>query len=143
MPTAFSQTLRALDRGAASVARCWAGCPPWCCWAAGSWMGLAGVPVYEVSPLARLEVDRAVHPVAAPLAGRVVATHLTVDREVQACDVLVELDADAQQLQREEEHTWIAVRSTEQHGMDKAIPAFAGDHLQVGANHLLPRVSSL
>ena len=53
--------------------------------------------------MARLEVDRAVHPVAAPLAGRVVATHLAVGREVQAGDLLVELDADAQRLQQQEQ----------------------------------------
>jgi membrane fusion protein (multidrug efflux system) len=108
MPTAFSQTLRSLDRERFS--RTLLGWLPavvllggW-----GAWMGLARVPVYEVSQLARLEVDRAVHPVAAPLAGRVVATHLAVGREVQAGDVLVELDADAQRLQQQEQRVRLA-----------------------------------
>ena len=39
----------------------------------------------------RLEADRAVHPVEAPIAGRVVATHGT-RRTVRAGDVLVELE---------------------------------------------------
>jgi pyruvate/2-oxoglutarate dehydrogenase complex dihydrolipoamide acyltransferase (E2) component len=118
MPTAFSQTLRALDRERFSLTL--VGWLPavvllggW-----GAWMSLAGVPVYEVSQLARLEVDRAVHPVAAPLAGRVVATHLAVGREVQAGDVLVELDANAQRLQQQEQRvrlTALAARLTALH----------------------------
>jgi membrane fusion protein (multidrug efflux system) len=115
MPTAFSQTLRVLDRERFS--RTLLGWLPavvllggW-----GAWMGLARVPVYEVSQLARLEVDRAVHPLAVPLAGRVVVTHLAVGREVQAGDVLIELDADAQRLQQQEQRvrlTAMAARLT-------------------------------
>jgi membrane fusion protein (multidrug efflux system) len=112
MPTAFSQTLRALDRERFS--RTLLGWLPtvvllggW-----GAWMGLARVPVYEVSQLARLEVERAVHPLAAPLAGRVVATHLAVGREVQTGDVLVELDADAQHLLQQEQRVWLTALAT-------------------------------
>jgi membrane fusion protein (multidrug efflux system) len=126
MPTAFSQTLRALDRErfgrtllawlpAVVLLGSW-----------GAWMGLARVPVYEVSQLARLEVDRAVHPLAAPLAGRIVATHLAVGREVQAGDVLVELDADAQRLQQQEQRirlTALAARLTALHQEEAAIYA--------------------
>jgi multidrug resistance efflux pump len=70
-------------------------------WAA--WFFLARVSLYEVTDTARLEVDRAVHPIGAPVAGRVVATHLVLGQEAQAGDVLVELDANAQRLQLEEE----------------------------------------
>jgi membrane fusion protein (multidrug efflux system) len=58
--------------------------------------------VYEVSQTARLEVDQAVHPIAASIAGRVVTTHLIVGRAVQAGEVLAELDAEAPRLQYEE-----------------------------------------
>jgi membrane fusion protein (multidrug efflux system) len=73
-----------------------------------TWCLLARIAVYAVTQTARLEVDRAVHPVAAPVAGRVVATRLLVGQEVQAGDVLVELDADAQRLQGEEESVRLA-----------------------------------
>src|SRR3712207_4487833 len=67
-----------------------------------TWFLLARVTLYEVSTTARLEVSDAVHPVEAQAAGRVQATHLLLGREVQAGDVLVELEAEAQRLQLEE-----------------------------------------
>ncbi len=73
-----------------------------------AWGCLARVAVYEVTQSARLEVDRAVHPIATPLAGRVAATHLVVDQEVQVGEVLVELDVEAQRLQREEARVRLA-----------------------------------
>jgi membrane fusion protein (multidrug efflux system) len=72
------------------------------------WSLFARVTVYAVTDRARLEVDRAVHPVEAPVDGRVVATHLTLGREVQSGETLVELEAEAQRLQREEERTRLA-----------------------------------
>jgi membrane fusion protein (multidrug efflux system) len=62
----------------------------------------ARVAIYEVTPTARLEVDQAVHPIATPVAGRIVTTHLVVGRAVQAGEVLVELDAEAPRLQYDE-----------------------------------------
>src|SRR5207245_347264 len=61
----------------------------------GAWFLLSRVAVYEVTRNARLEVDRAAHPIATPVAGRVAMTHLVVGQEVQAGEVLVELDAEA------------------------------------------------
>jgi multidrug resistance efflux pump len=66
------------------------------------------VAVYAVTQHARLEVDRATHRVATPLAGRVAATRLVVGQEVQAGEVLVDLDADAQRLQQEEQRVRLA-----------------------------------
>jgi len=71
----------------------------------GTWAILASLPVYAVTEVARLEVDRAVHPVQAPVAGRIVVTHLHLGQEVQARDVLVELETAVQQLQLDEERT--------------------------------------
>lgn len=59
----------------------------WC-----SWFVLARVAVREMSGAARVEVDEAVSPVAAPVAGRVVAARLELGRPVRAGDILVELD---------------------------------------------------
>jgi membrane fusion protein, adhesin transport system len=69
-----------------------------------AWSLLARVAVYEVTDKADLEVDRAAHPIEAQFTGRVVSSHLALDREVKMGEVLVELDADVQKLQLKEEH---------------------------------------
>src|SRR5688572_23883128 len=58
------------------------------------WLFRASIPVYEVSERARLEIDSAVHPIEALVAGRVVATHLTLGQEVREGHLLIELDSD-------------------------------------------------
>ena len=45
------------------------------------WLFRAAVPVYEVTDRARLEVDRALHPIEALVAGRVVATRLVLGQQ--------------------------------------------------------------
>jgi multidrug resistance efflux pump len=76
----------------------------------GAWFLGAAVTLYAVSDTARLEMSQAAHPVETPIAGRVVATHMVLGQEVEGGDVLVELDATAQQLQREEEQArWRAL----------------------------------
>jgi membrane fusion protein (multidrug efflux system) len=67
------------------------------------WFFLARVAVYEVTDRADLQVDRAAHPIEAQFTGRVVGSYLMLDREVKSGEILVELDADAQQLQLKEE----------------------------------------
>ena len=67
-----------------------------------AWLFLARVAVYEVSDRADLQVDRAAHPIEAQFTGRVVSSYMVLDREVKSREVLVELDADAQQLQLKE-----------------------------------------
>ena len=71
----------------------------WTLWALRSQLTL-----HEVTPNARLEVDRATYPVQSPMLGRVTRTYLAVGRQVQPGEVLVELDTSAERLQvREEE----------------------------------------
>jgi multidrug resistance efflux pump len=72
------------------------------------WFFNARVSVYAVSDSADLEVDRAAHAVEAQFSGRVIASSLLLDREVQAGEILVQLDADAQKLQLNEERTRFA-----------------------------------
>ena len=98
MSTAFSRTLRSLHADGSGrpiagllAAACLAGA-----WV--SWSLLAHITLYEVSTTARLEVDQAVTPVQAPLAGRVVTTRLAIGREVNAGDILVELDSESERL---------------------------------------------
>ena len=78
-----------------------------------TWFFLAQVTLYEVSATARLEVSEAAHLVEAQVAGRVQATYLLLGQEVQAGDVLVELEVDAQRLRLEEERTRLAALAPE------------------------------
>ena len=79
--------------------------------------------VYAVTENARLEVDRAAHPVATSVAGRVAVTHLVVGQEVQAGTILVELDAAAQHLQREEARVRLAALAAQLAARRKEVTA--------------------
>src|SRR5215467_1792825 len=102
MAMAFAQSIRALaaDSGRWALARLVAVLVLLSAW--GAWCVLARVAIYEVTRTARLEVAQAGHPLATPVAGRVVATQLVVGRDVQAGEVLVELDAAAVRLEHDE-----------------------------------------
>jgi multidrug resistance efflux pump len=89
----------------------------------GAWFIGAQVALYAVSETARLEMSQAAHPVEASVAGRVVATHLILGQEVQGGDVLVELDATAQQLQREEEEARLSALTPQIEALHTAIAA--------------------
>jgi multidrug resistance efflux pump len=69
------------------------------------WALRAQIPLYEVSDSARLEVQYAARPIEAQVAGRVSLNHLVLGEQVQAGQVLVELDADTERLQLAEEET--------------------------------------
>jgi multidrug resistance efflux pump len=103
MSTGFSRTLRSLDAdryrraGAGLLAAVVFGLG----WAL--WCTVARVTLYEVTTAARVEVDRSVYPVASPFSGRVVSARLAVGREVTEGEILLELDAAAEQLQIKEE----------------------------------------
>jgi membrane fusion protein (multidrug efflux system) len=90
----FSQSLRALslDRPRASLATAAIVTALAGAWAA--WFFGAEVTVYETAESARIEVDRAAHGVDAPVAGKLSTTALVLGREVDAGEVLVELDAE-------------------------------------------------
>jgi multidrug resistance efflux pump len=68
---------------------------------------------YEVSDIARLEVDQETHPVQSPVLARVVSSNLVLGQEVKAGDVLVELDTNAEQLQVKEERTQLGALTSE------------------------------
>jgi multidrug resistance efflux pump len=89
----------------------------------GAWFIGAQVALYAVSETARLEMSQATHPVEAPVAGRVVATHLVLGQEVQGGDVLVELDATAQHLQREEEQARVRALTPQLEALHTVIAA--------------------
>ena len=117
MATPFSRTLRSLDADSfrpqlAGVALVAALLMAWL-----AWLFLAAVPLYEISDTARLETDVAAHSVAALAVGRIVSTRLVLGREVQAGEVLVELDADAQRLELEEERSRLAAIGPEREAL--------------------------
>lgn len=72
----------------------------WICW-----FLLARIDRYEVTGVARVEVDLAGHPLQSRLAGRIAATTLRLGREVVEGEVLVELETGGQRLQVQEERT--------------------------------------
>jgi membrane fusion protein (multidrug efflux system) len=108
MPSPFFRTLRSVETDGA--ARRW--------WSVGAvllllaaWAGwFFGVPVavFETSRAARLEVDHAIHPLAAAVGGRVVATHLKLNDTVEPGAVLVELDCEKERHRLDEEKRRLA-----------------------------------
>jgi multidrug resistance efflux pump len=103
MPSPFSRTIRSLnaERSRLSTAATLVSVVilgGWSLWFVG-----ARVAIYETSEAARLEVDGAVHPIEAVVSGRVIRTSLAIGREVQAGEVLVEMESDDQRLQLIEE----------------------------------------
>jgi membrane fusion protein (multidrug efflux system) len=73
-----------------------------------AWFFTARVTVYETSEVARIEVDRAAHTIDAPVAGRVKSTLLEIGREVEAGQVVMELDAELPLRQLAEERARLA-----------------------------------
>jgi multidrug resistance efflux pump len=69
------------------------------------WFFLARVSLYETSRQARIEVESAPHDVDAPVAGRLLRTNLVLEKQVTAGEVLVEMDSEAWQLEREAEES--------------------------------------
>src|SRR5512140_2958833 len=108
MPSAFHRTLRSLRADASSgglllLAVALALLGAW-----GAWFTLARVTVYAVSASARLEVDQEAYPIEAPVSGRVVESHLALDRTVEKDEVLVQLDSEPQRLELEQARARLA-----------------------------------
>ncbi len=72
------------------------------------WALVARVTRYEISDSARLEVTGSAYPVQANATGRLVASGLVLGREVQAGDVLAELDSEEERLKLKEERARLA-----------------------------------
>src|SRR5919205_592735 len=121
MSTPFSSSLRSLtaDRGRRSLGGILLATALLSAWAV--WFFLARVTLYAVTTLARLEVDRAVYPIAAPVTGQIVGTRL--GHEVQTGEVLVELETNEQRLQIEEERGRLAALQAQRDGLTKEIRA--------------------
>ena len=90
-----------------------------------TWLVVARVPVYQISETARLEVER-VHPIASPVVGRVLATTLTLGREVKAGDLLLEIEADRERLETAEERARLSTVTGELTALEHEIGAEEG-----------------
>jgi multidrug resistance efflux pump len=123
MSTAFSRTLRLLDadRGRLPLAGLAAGVLLLGGWTA--WSVLSRVTLYEITPSARLEVDRAIYPIQSPMVGRVTATYLEVGRLVRAGEPLVELDSSPERMQVSEERTRAAAIAPQVESLRRQIAA--------------------
>jgi len=87
------------------------------------WAVYAQVALCEVSSDARVELDGASYPIDAPFAGRIVASNLRTGQRVRRGEVLIELDAMAEQLQLRE-------AQVQSQGLD---PQIAQLHAQIEA----------
>ncbi len=123
MAVAFARTLRSLSAQRPRRA-------PWAVllvalllagW--GWWLLRAELTVYELSGDARLEVQRRAHSVQAPVGGQVIASHLEIGRAVEAGDVLVELDAEQENLRLAETDASLAGLRGRLVALDAAIGA--------------------
>lgn len=90
-------------------------------WAA--WAFLARVTLYEVTSEARLEAEQAGYTVESSAAGRVVASRLTLGREVRAGDVLAELDVDDEQHKLAEERARLSTVAPQVEALAKEVAA--------------------
>jgi len=70
----------------------------------GAWMYLARISVYASTDQARVEVAQTAFIVQAPISGRVVKSNLALGDEVKRGSVLVELEAEPQQLRVDQEN---------------------------------------
>ncbi|WP_437599876.1 HlyD family efflux transporter periplasmic adaptor subunit [Sorangium sp. So ce590] len=87
------------------------------------WFLRSRVSVYAVTESARIEVERAAHPVQASASGRVVSLNLALDRWVEVGDPLVELDAEALRLDLAEKRARLAGIPAQLAALEKQIAA--------------------
>ena len=105
LPTAFSKTLRALDRTRPIAALWWLLLALAVLGGLAYWAAFVPVTLYEISPDARLEINTAAALVQAPMTGAVVESNLALGRRVEAGDVLVRMHSLPEQLQAREQET--------------------------------------
>jgi multidrug resistance efflux pump len=123
--TSFSRTMRALDADGLSPALLGVVLVAGLAGVWSAWLVAARVPVYQLSEAARLEVER-IHPVASPVAGRVVSTALVVGRDVHQGDVLLEIEAVRERLETDEQRIRLTALTGEIAGVGHEISAIQG-----------------
>lgn len=86
-----------------------------------AWFFLAGVQLYEVSAEARVEVAAAAHPVSVEVSGRVLTNHMSLDKPVEAGDVLLELESSTEELALEEQESRVDTTVAEIEQLEEGI----------------------
>jgi len=89
-----------------------------------AWFFGAKVSMYEVSEASRLETERAAHSIDALASGRLAMFDLALNQEVQAGDVLVVLDSEAEQRRLDEERTRLDTLSPEIDALARVVTAY-------------------
>lgn len=102
-----------------------------------AWFLLARVSIYESSDAARLEVDTTVHPIAAPVQGRILTTGIAVGRDVRAGDLLVELESQSERLRLDEANAQLATLSPQLSALRDEVKAeLAAQHEQLRSSEI-------
>lgn len=123
IPTAFAKTLGALDRASHRGPLLRLTMAVAVLAALAYWMVRVPVALYETSSDARLEIAASAAVVQAPMLGKVVEAHLELGQAVQAGDVLVRLDSQAETLQLRQEGAGLAAIQPEADGLHAQIVA--------------------
>ena len=124
MAIAFSRSMRSLNADRRSRRAIWlliVAVLILACW--GAWFLQARISRYEISDHARLEVDRAVSVLQAPIAGRVTSSALALGRHVNAGETLLEIEAAPQQLELSEAQARVAAVNPQIRSLNDEIAA--------------------
>lgn len=121
MATGFSRTIRTLGADGFRPSLLGMGVVGLLLGAWATWCVCGRITLYEVSPNARLEIDRAAYAVQSPISGHVTSAGLAIGREVKQGDVLFELDSHAERLQLAEEQSRLAAGELEVAALDRQI----------------------
>lgn len=123
MPVSFSRTTRALANDNSRYAIL-----TWLLaglllgiWLA--WFFWATVSVTETSSTARIEVSQSAHPIVPLVAGKVIATRLSLGQHVNTNDVLLELDTRTEQLRLQEQTAQLHALPSQINALQKQIAA--------------------
>jgi len=87
------------------------------------WLAKARISVYASTGVARLEVNQENHPVDAPVIGRISVAHLTAGQRVNAGDLLLELDANPERLERSQARAKLAPSAQQLRSLDEELQA--------------------
>ena len=88
-------------------------------WAA--WLCAAELAIHMESSRARIEVAALVHPVQVEVEGRVLRSHLELDRPVRRGEILVELDREGPELELREAEARVAANREVVHRMESLV----------------------
>jgi membrane fusion protein (multidrug efflux system) len=90
-----------------------------------AWFCLARLSLWVASEKGRLEVEKSIYPVEAPVNGQVLRSHLVLGRQTKAGEILVELEGESQRLELRQEQARLAMLTAQLDQLDKEARAEA------------------